>query len=190
MKKLAALAVAIFIIALGGCAAAQPTAPVTAPAGVTAPVRVTAVALAETSAQAEPSAPATPSAAFSFVRRTVVSGTQPQFRYSTRNLPGGSQIFLQLQYGTPPAWTYVETLHNAAGTATLPALPVGLYLFRIRVLNGIDPVATTATQYLSIVAASTSSGCTICQLFGGIGGAIASWVLQKAVPWIISLLPW
>jgi hypothetical protein len=120
----------------------------------------------------------------------VVSGTQPQFRYSTRNLPGGSQIFLQLQYGAPPAWTYVETLNEAAGTATLPALPVGLYLFRIRVLNGVDAVATTPTQYVSVVAASSSSGCTICQLFGGIGGAIVTWVLQKAVPWIITQLPW
>jgi hypothetical protein len=147
-----------------------------------------AVLTAPTAAQA--STTAGPSATLSFAQQTVASSAKSQLRYATRNLPSGSHVDLQVEYGAVQQWTSVEILHGTAGTATLPELPAGLYRFRIRVLHGITTVAVSAGHFLTVTQASSSSGCSICALFGGIGGAVASWFLQNAVPWLVSLLPW
>lgn len=141
-------------------------------------------------AAARASTAAKPLASLSFARQTIVTGTRAQLSYSTANLPQGSQIDLQVEYGALPRWTYAETFSGAAGTVALPALPAASYRFRISVLNGLDTVTTSASQILTVTPASGSSGCAICQLFGGIGGAVVSWLLGKALPWIISKLPW
>jgi hypothetical protein len=42
-----------------------------------------------------------PTVSFSFTQQTIESGARPKLTYQGRNLPVGSQIFLQLAYGTP-----------------------------------------------------------------------------------------
>jgi hypothetical protein len=170
VRKLLVLALTTGAVVLASAGAAATTTPPAATPPAAAPA-------------------ATPAASLSFPRREVVSGARPRLRYTTSNLPPGSRLFLQLRYGTPPAWTYVQTLKAPAGAVTLPGLPAGLYLFRINVLDGVTTVTTTPGRYLTVVPAAASSGCGICQFFGGIGGAVVSWLLEK-VPWLLGKLPW
>jgi hypothetical protein len=111
------------------------------------------------------------------VRRTVDSGTHPALTYSGSNLPAGSEIWLQLAYGTPTQWYYTLHLNGTAGTATLPSLPPGLFEFRVVAEQGITVVASSPTQYLSVVQPS-GSGCAICELLGGSIATILAWLLS------------
>jgi hypothetical protein len=147
------------------------------------------IAVLATPAAAQASTMIRPPVTFSFARESVVSGVHPQLTYSIRNLSAGSRINLQIQYG-PNAWANIETLNGTARTATLPALPAGLYRLRIRVTHGNDAAVISAGQLLTVTPATSNSACTICSLFGGIGGAVVTWLFQKALPWIITKLPW
>lgn len=129
-----------------------------------------------------------PAITLSFTEQTVLSGDHPQLRYSATSLASGSHLFLQLAYGAPSQWTYVESLKAAAGVATIPALPTGVYRFRVTALYGVNPVAVSPAKVLSVVSPPSSS-CGICQFFGGIGGAVASWLLNDALPWVLGKLP-
>jgi hypothetical protein len=122
-----------------------------------------------------------PAVSFSFTQPTVYSGTQPKLTYSSRNLPAGARIFLQLAYGTPAQWDFVKPLGGASGTVTLQSLPTGLYDFRAVAERGISVVAISPTRYLSVIQPPSSS-CGICSILGGIGGAV--------VTWLLSLIPW
>jgi len=130
-----------------------------------------------------------PSVTLSLPKQSVTSGDQAHLKYDSSNVPAGSRAWLELDYGTPPRWKYVESLGAVAGVATLPGLPTGLYRFRVAILNGIAVVATSASQYLSVVQPPSSS-CGICQIFSGAGGAIAGFVLDKAWPWIVQAGKW
>jgi len=147
-----------------------------------------AILLMVVPANARASTTHSPAIMFSFAEQTVVSGDQPQLRYSGTSLPSGSRLFLQLAYGTPSQWTYVEPLKATAGVATITALPTGVYRFRVTALYGVNPVAVSPSQALSVVPPPSSS-CDICQFFGGIGGAVAGWLLNDALPWVLSKLP-
>lgn len=174
MRKLLALAIGTTMLPLTACAATQ------------------AASVSQRPAMASASATSRdprPEVSFAFTQQAVTSGVQPQLRYAATNLPKGSQIFLQLEYGTPPQWDYVEALRAVGGTLALQALPVGLYHFRLAVLDGIDVVATSPSRYLSVTSPA-SSACTACQIFGGIGGAVVTWILEKALPWLVTKLPW
>jgi hypothetical protein len=124
---------------------------------------------------------------FSFTQSSVTSDTQPQFRYATRNLPKGSGIYLQAQDGSS-AWAYVQTLHAFAGTADVPALPPGIFAFRIRILHGPAVVAISPAQRIAVTPAHGGSGCGICSILGGVGGAIANFIIDHW-SWLIGKLP-
>ena len=134
-----------------------------------------------------PTAPAAPvpkaAVAFSFARPSVASGDSPRLQYTSRNLPSGAGLYLELKYGTPSQWTSVKHLAvRASGTVTLNALPVGVYDFRLSALRGIDVVANSPEQVLSVVSPPSSS-CTAC-------GAVAGGAAGAVVAWLLSLLPW
>jgi hypothetical protein len=180
-----AVTASTFLVALGLTACTGST-----PAATNAPA-----VLAATSAPAATSVPATPSApqptpraarpaptvSFSFTQPTVNSGTQPTLTYSSGNLPAGSEIILQLAYGTPTEWDSAKTLSGSGGTATLAALPAGVYQFRLTAERGVTVAAISPARILSVVQPASSS-CGVCSILGGVGGAIAAWLL--------SLIPW
>jgi hypothetical protein len=119
----------------------------------------------------------TPTVSFSFAEQTVDSGTPPKLTYSGRNLPAGSEIFLQLAYGTPTQWDFVKSLNGTAGTATLQSVPAGLYDFRAVAEQGITVVAISPSRYLSVLQPSNSS-CDACAILGSVAGAIVAWLLS------------
>jgi hypothetical protein len=147
-----------------------------------------AILLMAMPANARASTTHSPAITFFFTEQTVVSGDHPQLRYSGTSLPSGSHLFLQLAYGTPSQWTYVEPLKATAGVTTITALPAGVYRFRITALYGVNPVAVSPAKVLSVVPPPSSS-CDICQFFGGIGGAVTSWLLHDVLPWVLRKLP-
>ncbi|HEX4059450.1 MAG TPA: hypothetical protein VHY58_00390 [Streptosporangiaceae bacterium] len=112
-----------------------------------------------------------PSVTFSFVNNQVSSGTQPELTYSARNLPRGSGLYLQWQYGSANAWTYLQTLPGATGTVTVPADPAGVFAYRIRALDGPDVLAVSAPRFLWVAQAS---GCDVCQIVGDLGPVAAA----------------
>jgi hypothetical protein len=173
VRKLIALAIGTSMLLLTACAATQATS---------VPQKLAMTSASSTSRDSRPTV------TFAFTQQAVISGVQPQLRYAGSDLPVGSRVFLELEYGTPPQWDYVEALRAAGGTVALQALPVGVYHFRLAVMHGIDVVATSASLYLSVISPS-GTACTACQLFGGIGGAVVTWILEKALPWLASKLP-
>jgi hypothetical protein len=113
-----------------------------------------------------------PGVSFSFAQQTVDSGAQPKLTYSSSDLPAGSKIFLEVAYGTPTQWDFLETLKGTAGTTTLQSLPTGLYGFRLAAEQGITQVAASPVKYLSVVQ-PPSSDCGACTIIGGVGGGVA-----------------
>jgi hypothetical protein len=117
-----------------------------------------------------------PSVTFSFTQTTVTSGTSPEVRWATRDLPIGSGVFLQLWFPPTRNWVYWKTLTGAPGTGTIPAMPPGVWHFRARALQAGNIVAISAAKALSVTTASSSGG--VLPLLGGIGGAVVSWLLE------------
>jgi hypothetical protein len=99
-------------------------------------------------ALAHPTAPSHPSATFSFVNNKINSGAKPRLTYSTVHLPRRSKIYLQRQFGSRRAWKSVEHLKKPSGTAGTPAVQMGSYAYRIRVLAGKKAVTTSAVHHL------------------------------------------
>jgi hypothetical protein len=124
-----------------------------------------------------------PGVSFSFAQQTVDSGAQPKLTYSSSDLPAGSRIFLEVAYGTPTQWDFLETLKGSAGTTTLQSLPTDLYDFRLVAEQGITQVAVSPVKYLSVVQPS-SSNCGACAIIGGVGGGVAGAI----VTWLLGLL--
>jgi hypothetical protein len=162
---------------------------------VTAAAAAASMFVAAIPAAADASVAGRPAVTFSFTQESVTAGTQPQIVYSAKNLPSGSGIFLQVRYGPTLAWTYVETLSAGASTASVPAMSAGIDQYRVRALDNSRMVAVSPARFIDFAPTPGSSSCTACQLFGGIGGAVVTFVLSK-VPWqdviakIASWLPW
>jgi hypothetical protein len=123
-----------------------------------------------------------PAVSFTFAQQTVDSGAQPKLTYSSRNLPAGTRIFLQVAYGTPTQWDFLKSLNGTTGTTTLQSLPTSLYDFRLVAEQGINQVAVSPVEYLSVVQPS-SSNCGACAVIGGVGGGVAGAI----VTWLLSL---
>jgi hypothetical protein len=75
-----------------------------------------------------------PTASFTFVNDKVDAGKRPSLNYTTAHLPKGSVRYLQRQFGFGHVWKNVERLRLAAGKTTAPAVPIGKYEYRIRVV--------------------------------------------------------
>jgi hypothetical protein len=166
-----AIAVSIFVLAVG-----LTVSSVSAASAATGKAGAPAIAA--------PAGPA-PTVSIAFAQPTVDSGTQPKLAYHGGNLPAGSELFLQLDYGSPAQWDFVKPLNGTAGTATLQSLPAGLYEFRAVAERGITVVAASQAQYLSVVQPSSSS-CGVCSILGGVGGG----AVGAVVTWLLSLIPW
>lgn len=131
---------------------------------------------------------ARPSAAFSLTTHKVDTRTRAWFSYFTKGTPADARVSLQLQYGGSTSWLNVEALH-AAGTARVPALPAGVFALRIRVAEGQHTLAVSAPGTLTITSSASGSGCSVlCQILGGVGAGITTWLLQTGAAWIVSLL--
>lgn len=91
---------------------------------------------------------ARPTASFSFKHNRISAGVKPVINYKTTNLPKGSSIYLQRQYGTARVWKNVKQLAARSGTASAPAVQMGKYLYRIRVRKSGRTVVTSATRTL------------------------------------------
>jgi hypothetical protein len=85
-------------------------------------------------AMASANATARPTASFSFVHDKVSAGKRPSLTYATAHLPKGSTRYLQRQFGFGHVWKNVEPLRHAAGTTTAPAVTMGKYEYRIRIV--------------------------------------------------------
>lgn len=105
-------------------------------AGVSAP------AVASTHAKARPTV------SFTFVHGKVDVGKRPSLTYKTAHLPKGSVRFLQRQFGFGHVWKNVERLRRAAGTVTAPAVPMGKYEYRVRVVAKGKQVTVSKTRPL------------------------------------------
>jgi hypothetical protein len=113
-------------------------------------------------------AKARPTASFTFVHDKVDAGKRPSLKYTTAHLPKGSAIFLQRQFGFGQVWKNVEHLPRAAGTTTAPAVPMGKYEYRIRVVAHSKQVTVSKTHplfsygrvsYTDLCKSATFGGC-------------------------------
>jgi hypothetical protein len=137
------------------------------------------VLLVAAPAAAEASASAGPSATFAFAKESISSNDIPRLTYQTRNLPSGSRLSLQfLKFGASQSWTLAEILPGPGGTTTAPALPGGLYRFRIRVLEGQAAVAVSAWRYLNVTPVTSHASCGVCTVLGPVAGALFGWLLD------------
>jgi hypothetical protein len=89
-----------------------------------------------------------PTASFTFVHDKVDAGKRPSLTYTTEHLPKGSARYLQRQFGFGHVWKNVKHLLRAAGTTTAPAVPIGKYEYRIRVVAKGKQVAVSKTHPL------------------------------------------
>lgn len=88
-----------------------------------------------------------PTAAFRFVTNSVTAGTSATITYATRNLPRRATVVLQRQFGTRHVWRRVRYLRRS-GTASVPAVPMGLYYYRIHVTKHRRVVANSRARRL------------------------------------------
>jgi hypothetical protein len=155
---------------------------------IAASVVVLATGLAISSASAASAVSATaapaPTVSFSFSQQTVDSGASAELTYSGWNLPAGSEIYLQLAYGTPTQWHFAEPLSGTAGTVTLPGLPAGSYEFRVVAEQGITIVAVSPAQNLSVVQPQSCG--LLCSILNAIGDAIGG-AIGTVLTWLLSL---
>jgi hypothetical protein len=110
-----------------------------------------------------------PAAALRVVHKRINAGHSPQFRYSTKLVPGGARIELQRQYGTGHVWKNVRRLTAATGTVTAPKLPqLGRYAYRVAVTKNHRYVVASKSQYVYVYGKVSFS--TICAGVSGCGG--------------------
>jgi hypothetical protein len=75
----------------------------------------------------------------------VTAGATLVLNYSSQGLPMGSRLYFQKQVGTAAIWQNVAALHSRAGIATAPGRPLGVYKYRVVVINRHRLLATSAT---------------------------------------------
>lgn len=127
-----------------------------------------------------------PSVEFRFSHREVAAGTKPRLTYFASDIPSGSKLYLQRQFGPSHVWENVERLRSEMGTVTAPADPAGHYHYRVRVSDGRHAVAISAHRRLTAVATSgqtgapapsTHSGCSYCSALFGIGSYLLPYII-------------
>lgn len=153
---------------------------------IASPVAAAVVAVTgAATAQAALSAPR-PSATFAFKVNRIQHLVKPVLTYKTSNLPRGSVINLQRQFGTGRVWKNVERLKAAKGTVSAPAVQMGKYEYRIRVTKSGRAVVTSATKPLySYGRVALSAVCAAIEGFCGaqtvqIGSTVFTYILNGA----------
>lgn len=110
---------------------------------------ISAFAMAGSAAAAAHQASSTrPSATFSFAHEKVKAGTKPAVTYGSAHLPSRAVIYLQRQSSASGAWKNVLRLKAHAGKAIAPAVKIGRYAYRIRVVKHNHTVVISASHYL------------------------------------------
>lgn len=117
---------------------------------VCAVVAASAMALGQAApAGASPtSASAKPRVSFSFKHVRISTSQRPAIRYSSANLPSGSKLALQRQFGTAHVWKNVVLLKGRSGTARAPKVQMGKYRYRVRVDRNRRTVVLSSTKLL------------------------------------------
>lgn len=69
-------------------------------------------------------------------------------RYSSKELPKDSALYLQRQFGTARVWKNVKKLKGTSGAESVPGVPQGQYAFRILARHDGRPVVASATKKL------------------------------------------
>jgi hypothetical protein len=116
-----------------------------------AAVAATAVALGvgAPAAWAAPAVAARPSVTLKFANAHISHTSQPVVDYSSKNVPSGSRLELQRQFGSAHVWKGVQALPGRSGSAKSAKVQMGRYAYRIQVHHGGKVIATarTATLY-------------------------------------------
>jgi hypothetical protein len=115
-----------------------------------------------------------PTAAVALAHSQISSGSKPSITYLTAGLPAGSVTLLQeRRAGSRHGWTAVERL-GTAGTVSAPALPAGVWQFRLIAGDGGRRVLASASAYLTVepAPAHSSGGTDWSRL-----GALVPWLL-------------
>ena len=105
--------------------------------------------LAAPAAWAAPAVAARPSVTLKFANAHISHTSQPVVDYSSKNVPSGSRLELQRQFGSAHVWKGVQVLPGRAGSAKSAKVQMGRYAYRIQVHHGGKIIATarTATLY-------------------------------------------
>lgn len=109
---------------------------------------VLALGLAAPAGASPTSASAKPQVSFSFKHVRISTSQRPLIRYTSANLPSGSQLALQRQFGTARVWKNVILLKGHSGTTSAPKVQMGRYRYRIRVFRNRATVVLSGTKLL------------------------------------------
>ena len=84
-----------------------------------------------------------------FANAHISHTTQPVVDYSTKNVPSGSRLELERQFGSAHVWKGIQVLPGRSGSAKSAKVQMGRYAYRIQVHHGGKVIATarTATLY-------------------------------------------
>jgi hypothetical protein len=101
-------------------------------------------------------AASTPAASVVLARHHIVSGTRPGLTYLTAGLPAGSVTYLEVRRaGAGHGWADDRRL-GTAGTVTAPAIPAGVYLFRVVAIRAGHTVVASSGTRLTVAPARHS----------------------------------
>jgi hypothetical protein len=134
--------------------------PLTAAVALTAGLPAAAQASTAHSASAQHAA----SAVLTLANSQVTQGSAPQVIYAARDMGPGSALYLQRRPASALTWQNVERLSAAATFATAPADSPGLFEYRLRAVRGDKTVAVSPPVFLTVVPASHSQDCVLCQI--------------------------
>jgi hypothetical protein len=68
---------------------------------------------------------------FSFVNKKVDAKQPATLNYSSVGVPSAATFVVQRQFGSANVWRKVASLSGPSGSATVPGVPLGKYLYRI-----------------------------------------------------------
>jgi hypothetical protein len=91
---------------------------------------------------------ATPTVALTFQPARVSANTTLHLAVKSANLPTGTVLYLQRQFGTDHIFKNVKQLTVRNGTTTAPAVAMGRYVYRIRAMRNTTVVARSANRTL------------------------------------------
>ncbi|HYK33929.1 MAG TPA: hypothetical protein VEV63_18295 [Streptosporangiaceae bacterium] len=94
------------------------------------------------------SASAKPRVSFSFKKVRISTSQRPAIQYTSANLPSGSKLALQRQFGTARVWKNVVLLKGSSGSARAPKVQMGRYKYRIRAYRNARTVVLSSTRLL------------------------------------------
>ena len=105
--------------------------------------------LAAPAAWAAPAVAAKPSVTLKFANAHISHASQPVVDYSSKNVPSGSRLELERQFGSAHVWKGIQVLPGRSGSAKSAKVQMGRYAYRIQVHHGGKVIATarTATLY-------------------------------------------